>query len=170
MKKLIAFLLICLLFVPAFAQEAAGSIDLFPYIGNSTREGIQAVIAAPFIKGEGVTGGTNMYYGESLADCICFRYAREDRGETYGWGHETVYYVSISTGGYSLMGIGVGDKVEAMAGICLSGGWTEMAEAPQNCDGGYEKTADGVNYTLGYIIEYGTDQINLVYIEAIKTN
>ena len=170
MKKLIAFVLICLLFVPAFAEEAAPEcIDLFPYIGSGTRDEIKSVITEPFIRGDVVTGGSNLYYGESLADCICFRYAREDHGETYGWGDGTVYYVSLSTGGYSLMGIGVDDTTEDIAAICLADGWMEMAEAPQNCDGGYEKTAGGVKYTLGYIIEYGTSQINLVYIEAIKT-
>ena len=169
MKKLIVLMLICLLCMPAFAEEAAPEcIDLFPYIGSGTRDEIKAVITEPFIRGDVVTGGSNLYYGESLADCICFRYAREDCEETYGWGYGTVYYVSIGTDGYSLMDIRVGDTTEDIAAICLADGWTEMAEPPQNCDGGYEKTVDGVSYTLGYIIEYGTNQINHVSIKAVN--
>ena len=168
MKKLIVLMLICLLCVPAFAEEeAADSIDLFPYIGNSTREEIQAVITEPFFTEQSVSGGKSLYYGESYVDCLCFRYAYKDSTEIHGWDGGTVYYVNVNMSGYSLMGISVGDTIEDTAAICAADGWTEMAEAPAMCDGGYEKTADGVKYTLGYIME--SDAISLVYIEAVKT-
>ena len=159
---------ICLLFVPVFAEEAADCIDLFPYIGTATRDEFRTDVSEEFISAKRVSDGVTMYLGNSLADGITMRCTHEECEETYGWDHRTVFYVSICMDGYSLMGIRVGDTPEDIADVCLSDGWTEMAEAPQNCDGGYEKTIDSVNYTLGYIIEYGTNQINLVYIKAVN--
>lgn len=168
MKKLLLILAALVLLCPmAFAETENEAVELFPHIGASTREEIQAAITAPFIKAEGVTGGTNMYYGEGEAS-LCFRYAHKDREENYGWGHETVYYISINMAGYSLNGIRVGDKAEDVDALCIADGWTGMAEPPQNCDGGYEKTVGGVEYTLGYIIEYGTGCINHVHIKAVN--
>ena len=43
-----------------------------------------------------------------------------------------------------------------------------MDVPPDMLDGGYEKTVDDVRYTLGYIIEYGTECVNFVSIQAAK--
>ena len=166
MRKLILLLAVLLLCVPAFAETEPADMELFPFIGNSTREEFRTAVPEEFISAKRFSDGVTTYLGASLGEGITTRHAHEECEENYGWDHETVFYVSISMSGYSLNGIRVGDKAADVDALCLADGWTEMAEAPKNCDAGYEKTVDGVKYTLGYIIEYGEETINLVFVEA----
>lgn len=165
MRKWMILLVLCLFCMPAFA-ESTDDIELFPCIGASTRKEVLDMVDEAFMKGiRGKDGGT-VYLGESYASCVAVKYAHEECEETYGWDHETVYYISLSMSGYSLNGIRVGDKAADVDAVCLEDGWVKMNEAPLNCDAGYEKTMDGVKYTLAYIIEYGTDWINHVHVKA----
>ena len=171
MKKLIFLLLVCCFCVPALAEDevpAIASLDLFPLIGNSTRAEFIAAVGEPFFKGTTVKDGSVVYLGESYASCVVMRHTREDREINYGWEPDTVFYVSISKTGYALNFICVGDNVSDIEPLWLATGWTKMGVPPEQLDGGYVKTEDGVRYTLGYIVEYGTDCVNFVSVQAEK--
>ena len=169
MNKLILLLLVCCFCVPALAENdvpAVANLDLFPLIGNSTRADFLAAVSEPFFKGVSVEDGSAVYLGESYASCVVMRHTRQEREINHGWEPDTVFYVSLSKTGYSLNAISVGDNIADIDALCIEDGWTKMDVPPDMLDGGYEKTVDGVRYTLGYIIEYGTECINFVSVQA----
>ena len=171
MKKLILLLLVCCFCVPALAENdapAVANLDLFPLIGNSTRADFLAAVSEPFFKGVSVEDGSAVYLGESYASCVVMRHTRQEREINHGWEPDTVFYVSLSKTGYSLNAISVGDNIADIDALCIEDGWTKMDVPPDMLDGGYEKTVDGVRYTLGYIIEYGTECVNFVSVQAVR--
>lgn len=169
MKKLLALLLACFMCTAAFAETAAPEpLELMPYIGNITWKELRPLIPDPFFTGNGDPSGIMMTLGENLASCVNVMYADEDAEIPYGWDPTIVFFFSISKSGYSLNGISVGDRISDIEAICMADGWTKMDVIPDLLDGAYEKTTEGVQYTLGYIIEYGTDQVSYVSVKARK--
>ena len=169
MKKLLVLLLACLMWTSAFAETTAPEpLELMPYLGNITWKELRPLIPETFISGNRVKSGMMMYLGDSLDSGLNDQYAHSDAEVSFGWEHETVFYVSISKTGYSLSGVSVGDNVADVDARCLADGWTKMDVPPDMLDGSYEKTVDDVRYTLGYIIEYGTECVNFVSIQAAK--
>lgn len=171
MKRLIALLLVFLFCAPALAEPeatpaadaATGDVELFSYIGRPFEE-LYADIGGELDRHYFPDGAT--VYLHWLAVTARHTFANADI--KHGWPDDTVYYISVSDAGYSLYGIRVGDTEAEIRALCEAEGWTVMEEAPKYCDLGYETTIEDVKYTLGVIFEYGTDEINLVDIEAEK--
>lgn len=169
MKKLLAILLMCLTCVTAFAEgDASGAVELLPCIGTTAWADARPLIPDPFMKGSAGRTGMTMYLGDSYDACVTVIYARDGAAESFGWGAGTVHYVSLSKTGYTLGGIGVGDAFAELEAVCAADGWVRLETAGENLDGAWEKIADGVRYTLSYILESGTERVSFVCVQAEK--
>jgi len=173
MKKWLVILLALLLCAPAFADSdaqpgetaapEAGDVELSGYIGMPFDD-LYADIGGDLDR-HFFPDGATVYLHWMV---VSTRHTYPNAEEKYGWEDGTVFYLSLSEAGYSLNGIKVGDTEESIRAFCDGDGWTELETAPKYCDFGYEKTVDGVRYTMGFILEYGEDYINLVFLQGEK--
>lgn len=159
MKKLLVFLLIFLIGTAGFAESQ--DIELSSYVGRPFEELYNDIGGEMDI--HHFPDGITVYLHWMI---VSARYTYDDADIKYGWGDDIVFSITVSDAGYSLFGIKVGDSEESVIARCEADGWTVMEEPPKYCDGGYEKIVDNVRYELGYIIEYGTDYINCVSVDA----